>query len=125
MRPRAPLAAPLAAFLTIAIAGCSTQPAQTTRSTASATAPLATGSASAPAPTTSATLAASAAPVDLDHLAVRLEPFTHVGDSPLDMVAPDDGTGRLFIVGQDGRIWVADANGTVHRDPIVDLRDRL
>jgi len=41
------------------------------------------------------------------------------------VVAPNDGSGRLFIVGQDGRIWVADANGTVHADPMVDLRDRL
>jgi hypothetical protein len=41
------------------------------------------------------------------------------------MVAPSDGSGRLFVVAQDGRIWVADADGTVHPDPMVDLRDRL
>ena len=124
MRPHAPWAAPLAVVLTLAIAACSTQPAQTAGNAASASAP-GSGSASAAAPTTSAAPAASVEPVDLDHLAISLEPFTRVAGSPLDIVAPDDGSGRLFIVGQEGRIWVADADGTVHPDPMLDLRDRL
>src|SRR6185295_12224505 len=58
-------------------------------------------------------------------LAITLEPFTSVQGGPLDLVAPGDGSGRLFIAAQDGRIWVADADGSVHKDPAVDLRDRL
>jgi len=69
--------------------------------------------------------AASTGPLDLDHLAITLEPFASVEGGPLDIVAPGDGSGRLFIVAQDGRIWVADAGGTVHPQPMVDLRDRV
>jgi len=111
--------------MALAIAGCSTQSPQSPGATVAAPSPTATASASAPGATASTPPAASAGPLDLDHLAITLEPFTSVQGGPLDLVAPGDGSGRLFIAAQDGRIWVADADGTVHPDPMVDLRDRL
>jgi len=62
---------------------------------------------------------------DLSDLHVSLEKFTSVEGGPLAIAAPDDGSGRLFIVAQDGRIWLVDKEGNVHADPVVDLRDRL
>jgi glucose/arabinose dehydrogenase len=56
---------------------------------------------------------------------VALEPFVDVEGGPLDLVAPDDGSGRLFVVAQDGRIWVVDASGTVLPYPMVDLGPRI
>jgi len=58
-------------------------------------------------------------------VAVTLEPFASIVGGPLGIAAPDDGSGRLFVVGQDGRIWVVDARGGVAAEPMVDLRDRV
>jgi glucose/arabinose dehydrogenase len=63
--------------------------------------------------------------MDLAHLSISLEPLTRVDGGPLGVVAPNDPSGRLFIVAQDGRIWVSDAAGNVRSDPMVDLRDRV
>nr|WP_303715137.1 PQQ-dependent sugar dehydrogenase [Methanoculleus marisnigri] len=45
--------------------------------------------------------------------------------SPLAITAPDDGTGRLFVVDQIGVVQVVDANGTTLPEPFLDLRDRM
>ena len=41
------------------------------------------------------------------------------------MTAARDGTGRLFVAAQDGRIWVVEADGTVPRNPAIDLGPRI
>jgi glucose/arabinose dehydrogenase len=68
--------------------------------------------------------AGSPGPLDLESLTVTLEPFVTIEGGPLAMTAPDDGTGRLFVAAQDGRIWVIQ-DGTVLPDPAVDLGPRL
>ncbi|MCM2466565.1 PQQ-dependent sugar dehydrogenase [Methanoculleus oceani] len=45
--------------------------------------------------------------------------------SPLAITAPDDGTGRLFVVDQIGVVQVVDANGTTLPEPFLDLRDKM
>ena len=41
------------------------------------------------------------------------------------MAAVDDGTGRLLVASQDGTVWVVAADGTVGREPMVDLGERI
>jgi glucose/arabinose dehydrogenase len=116
LRPACTLVAACAA---LALAGCSTDgPTTTPTSTASPTgAPPASG----PSPTARS----SSAPLDLAHLAVTVEPYVTIAGGPLGIDAPDDGSGRLFVIAQDGRIWVVDANGSVRSTPMVDLGPRV
>jgi glucose/arabinose dehydrogenase len=71
------------------------------------------------------TSAPGASPTQLEGIEVTLEPFATVPGGPLAMTAPDDGTGRLFVAAQDGKIWVVSRDGTVGSEPMVDLSARL
>ena len=73
----------------------------------------------------STTTAPTTSNPQLDHIVITLEPFATVPGAPLAIAAPDDGTGRLFVVDQAGLIWIVDANGTARSDPLVDLRSVL
>ena len=63
--------------------------------------------------------------MQLDRISISLEPFAQVPDAPLAIAAPDDGTGRLFVASRDGRVWVVGRDGSVLRNPLVDLRARI
>lgn len=63
---------------------------------------------------------ASAAP-RLEHIAITLEPFATVPGGPIAITAPDDGTGRLFVAAQDGKVWVVQRDGSVLPDPMLDI----
>jgi glucose/arabinose dehydrogenase len=54
-----------------------------------------------------------------------LEPFAKVDGGALAIAAPEDGTGRLFVAAQDGRIWVVMPDGSTLPDPLVDLRPSI
>ena len=56
---------------------------------------------------------------------IRLELVAENFTSPLALTAPDDGTGRIFVVDQIGVVWAVDANGTTLPEPFLDLRDNL
>lgn len=118
---RAPSALFVAALL-VSQAACTTQPTPSVGPTTRASL------VAAPTPSTQPG-AASAGPSGgaggLADLRVSLEDFTSVAGGPLAVAAPDDGSGRLFIAAQDGRIWVVDDDGTVLPDPMLDLRDRI
>ncbi|MDV2482468.1 plastocyanin [Methanoculleus sp. Wushi-C6] len=45
--------------------------------------------------------------------------------APLAVAAPDDGTGRIFVVDQIGVVNVVDANGTTLPEPFLDLREEM
>lgn len=56
--------------------------------------------------------------------AVRLDLVTTGLDSPVDVVAADDGTDRIFVVEQGGRIRVI-RDGALVEQPFLDIADRL
>ena len=114
-----------AAFLAALVAACSNGPTPSPTSgptlfpasVAPTTTPTAT-----PVITVPPTTEPSAGP--LADLSITAEPFARVTGSPLSMTAPDDGTGRLFLGTQNGLIWIVDRDGSVKKDPLVDL-DKL
>ena len=46
-------------------------------------------------------------------------------DSPIALADPADGTGRLFVADQAGRVHVIDAEGQLLEEPLLDIADRL
>lgn len=56
---------------------------------------------------------------------IRLDLVAQNFTSPVDLVAPPDGSGRLMIVDQVGLIYILGANGRLQEEPFLDLRDRM
>jgi glucose/arabinose dehydrogenase len=51
-------------------------------------------------------------------------PFVKVSGGPLAIVAPPDGSGRLFVATQDGHVWVV-SGGQVSPTPMLDIGGRI
>jgi glucose/arabinose dehydrogenase len=79
-----------------------------------------------PTPTTVATATPTpATPEPTNPLAaIRLETVASGLESPVDVVASDDGTGRIFVVEQGGRIRVV-RGGDLVEQPFLDISERL
>jgi glucose/arabinose dehydrogenase len=122
---RLPAAAWLATVLAAAaLASCSTNPVSTPRTNTPS--PGTSGPAATKAPGASvATGAPTGSAAQLSDLAIALEPFASVPGGPLAIAAPSDGSGRLFVAAQDGKVWVVEADGTTRPEPLVDLTGRL
>ena len=116
------------ALTAVALAGCSSNRPSTAPSTGAAS-PGGTPPAVASQPPGSATPGQSPAavqsPAALGDIGIKLEPFATVPGGPLAIAAPEDGSGRLFVAAQDGKIWVVARDGTVRPEPMVDLDPRL
>ena len=54
-----------------------------------------------------------------------LELFAEGFTAPIVLTPAGDGSGRLFVADQDGRIWVLTAEGQRSEAPFLDLRERL
>jgi len=65
--------------------------------------------------------ATTEAPFDPASVKLRLEQIARVPGGPLAIVAPHDGSGRLFVAAQDGRAWVV-RDGATRSSPLLDLR---
>lgn len=57
-------------------------------------------------------------------LAIELQTVLDGLVSPLGMAVPDDGSDRVFVYDQDGRVWVVTAQGR-QPTPLLDVRSRL
>jgi len=66
----------------------------------------------------------SAPPTPTPRLRVGLEPVAEGFTTPVTLVTPGDGSGRLFVVDQVGVIRVI-ANGTLLDEPFLDIHDRI
>ena len=116
---RAAGAIPAMGLAVILLAACSTSTSPSvhaTTSPAASTGPTAIESsqpAGSPAP-------GSSGP-PLAGVSVTLEPYATVKGGPLAIVAPHDGSGRLFVASQDGLAWVVQA-GKTSAVPLLDVR---
>jgi glucose/arabinose dehydrogenase len=117
----APLAATLALIMAIAV-GCGTPD-----STSQPASPTLTASSAGGSPTPAATASSSpatAGPFDPDSLSVAFESVIEGLDEPLAIVHAGDGSGRLFIAEQGGRIQIVTA-GRLSDTPFLDIADRI
>lgn len=75
-----------------------------------------------PAPTTTAVLTPTVQAPPLDTLGLNLVPVAGGFTKPTFVTHPGDGSGRLFVTEQVGRIWLID-NGEVYPEPFLDIVD--
>jgi glucose/arabinose dehydrogenase len=106
-----------AALLVALLVACSTQ-------VSSPQAASQQPSGSPPASSQALRSASPGPPFDPAHVAVSLTPYVHVDGGPLAIVAPPDGSRRLFVATQDGRIWIV-SNGVVTAKPMLDIGGRI
>lgn len=95
--------------------------------TASASSP---GSSPSPSPTPAPTLTSAPTPeppaTDFDpaRVSVDLKSIAKIAGQPLAVTNAGDGSGRLFIADQDGRIWVVRDDAVLSR-PMLDITGRV
>lgn len=65
------------------------------------------------------------APIGTTTMNVGLQTIASGFVSPVDVAFPDDGTNRMFVVDQVGRIMISPSTGSVLPNPFLDLSDRL
>jgi glucose/arabinose dehydrogenase len=118
--PRVALGTAALLLLTVA-AGCG--PAPSGNATPSRPAPSSTASPS-PSAASSARPTNSAPAFDPAAIQVSLETVTEIPGSPLGVVDAGDGSGRLFVVSQDGRIWIVKDGQRTER-PFLDISDQI
>ena len=108
---------PAIALLAALLAACTTSTSPTASTPASP---------SPPAGPTAIGASPTAAPVSSRPagVSVTLEPYASVDGGPLAIVAPRDGTGRLFVASQDGLAWVVQ-DGKPSAVPLLDVRDNF
>jgi glucose/arabinose dehydrogenase len=130
--PRLPgrlaLASVSLALIAVACTGVSSplptsEPTLTPIETAAATSSPAATRAPIPTPTAAPTQGPTGR--SLAGISVTSKPFARVGGTPLSFSAPEDGSGRLFIGDQEGRIWVANRDGAVAKNPAIDLSGQI
>ncbi|MGZ6299377.1 MAG: PQQ-dependent sugar dehydrogenase [Candidatus Limnocylindria bacterium] len=99
--------------MAVTLLGCTAQ-STPTPSRSNAASPAAT-------PSPSASPAPSVAPLQ----GIRLEKVVSGLTSPIGVTSAGDGTGRLFINEQGGRIRVVEPDGALRQEPFVDLSNRV
>ncbi len=126
MRTRQRSSLVIAAVAALAVAGCTV--ARPTGTPAASGAGQATTAPSSPAPSgapSSPEPTIDTSGLDVERIAITLDPFATVPGDPLAIATPDDGSGRLFVATRDARIWVVEADGTVAATPMINLEDSI
>ncbi len=77
-----------------------------------------------PAPSTAPTPPTGRTGIDPATIGLQTEVVASGFSAPLLATNAGDGSGRLFVVEQGGRVWVV-RDGQVRRDPFLDIRDRV
>jgi glucose/arabinose dehydrogenase len=67
----------------------------------------------------------AAGPGDPAGVVIRLEPFLEGLSAPLYLTHARDGTGRVYVVEQEGTIRLAEADGTLLEEPFLDITDQV
>ncbi len=88
----------------------------TTRTPASGTPAASVSSSTTPSPTDPPFVAAN--------VAVVLQPYAQVAGGALDIAGPNDGSGRLYVATQEGRIWWVTGSQT-SPEPMLDISKRI
>jgi glucose/arabinose dehydrogenase len=57
--------------------------------------------------------------------ALRLEQFAEGLDAPIGLTSAGDGSGRLYVNEQAGRVRIVEKDGSLRGQPFVDLSDRI
>ena len=92
--------------------------------TATATAPATEPPTTTPTTTPTATVTPTATPVSLIWPTIALTTTASGLNSPVDLADPADGSGRLFVVEQAGRVRIV-RNGQMESTPLLDITDRV
>ena len=87
--------------------------------------PTATVTPVPPPPAATPTPTPAPAPVPLDQLSIGLELVTGGLDAPDGIANAGDGSNRIFVLEQPGRIRVVAADGTLIEAPFLDITDRV
>ena len=111
----------------LVLAGCG--PSEGTSAASTAPAPVTPGGASPTAtdpgtPSISPIPSASAAPFDPSTVSLDVEVVTDGLDQPVDLAVPGDGSGRVFVAEQPGRIRIVQ-DGALVDAPFLDIRERI
>jgi glucose/arabinose dehydrogenase len=120
--PRPRVALFVAAVVSVAAAsGCGgPNPTATPQSAGPVASPTRSGSpADSGSPSSSAT-----GRFDPDSIEISLEPVAEIPGSPLGVVTANDGSGRLFVLSQNGQIWIVD-DGRRSDTPFLDISDQI
>jgi len=78
-----------------------------------------------PSPSPPALPSPSPAPFDPIALSLTLTPFAAGFDALTFLTHAGDGSGRLYVVEQFGRVWLLEADGTRLPEPFIDIRSRI
>jgi glucose/arabinose dehydrogenase len=74
---------------------------------------------------TTATPPSIAKPIKTSAPEVELKLVAQGFTAPIEFVSPEDNTGKMFLVDQIGVVKVMLANGTMQKEPFLDLSDRM
>jgi len=123
-RPAAPVTLVLAALVAACGTGGNATPSPTVAPSATSSAATASAVASPSSAPSSAAPSGTSSGKDLTGLKIALEPVATGFDRPLFVTHAGDGSGRLFVVEQGGRIWAV-TDGQRAPSPFLDISDEI